>query len=263
MQNYNQKCLNHDRRFAEDADFLFVAQQSLEKHSFENQISISTQRGVSTSGNRNVLKSNSVIDIFKTVVGTPMYFKKFRQEILARMEQLGPFHFFITLSAAEMNWPEVTTAILHIQGEKIIYEDGWEEDEDKIKIQTIDIDNQEVILTLSEYKKKFIRSKSDFFKHNFFLITRMFNARVKAFIKLMTANGDIQHYSYRIEFQLRGMPHLHGIFWLNKNEIKDCFNENGEYKDKDVIKLIDKWISCGLKPGDDILNKLVKEVDSI
>ena len=78
VQNYNQKTLNHDRRFAEDADFLFVAQQSLEKHSFENQISISTQRGVSNSGNRNVLKSNSVIDIFKTVVGTPMYFKKFR-----------------------------------------------------------------------------------------------------------------------------------------------------------------------------------------
>ena len=76
VQNYNQKCLNHDRRFAEDADFLFVAQQSLEKHSFENQISISTQRGVSKSGNGNVLKSNSFIDVFKTVVGTPMYFKK-------------------------------------------------------------------------------------------------------------------------------------------------------------------------------------------
>ena len=66
VQNYNQKCLNHDRRYAEDADFLFVA---LEKQSFENQISISTQRGVSNSGNRNVLKSNSVIDVFKTVVG--------------------------------------------------------------------------------------------------------------------------------------------------------------------------------------------------
>ena len=261
VQNYNQKCLNHDRRFAEDADFLFVAQQSLEKHSFENQISISTQRGVSKSGNGNVLKSNSFIDVFKTVVGTPMYFKKFRNETLARMEQLGPFHFFVTLSAAEMNWPEITTAILHIQGKKIIYEDGWEEDEDKIKIQTIDKNNEEVILTLSEYKKKEIRNKSDFFKNNFFLITRMFNARVKAFIKLMTANGNIQHYSYRIEFQLRGMPHLHGIFWLNKNEIKDCFDENGDYKDDDVVKLIDKWISCALNPGDDILNKLVKEVN--
>ena len=261
VQNYNQKCLNHDRRFAEDADFLFVAQQSLEKHSFENQISISTQRGVSNSVNRNVLKSNTVIDVFKTVVGTPMYFKKFRNETFARMEQLGLFHFFVTLSAAEMNWPEVTTAILHLQGKKIIYEDGWEEDEDKIKIQTINTNNQEVILTLAEYKKNEIRNKSDFFKNNFFLITRMFNARVKAFIKLMTADGKINYYSYRIEFQLRGMPHLHGIFWLDKNEVKDCFNENGEYKDEEVIKLIDKWISCGLTPGDDILNKLVKEVN--
>ena len=31
VQNYSQKMLNHDPRFAQDEDFLFVAQQSLEK----------------------------------------------------------------------------------------------------------------------------------------------------------------------------------------------------------------------------------------
>ena len=40
VQNYSQKMLNSDPRFAQDEDFLFVAQQSLEKHSFENQISV-------------------------------------------------------------------------------------------------------------------------------------------------------------------------------------------------------------------------------
>ena len=259
VQNYNQKTLNHDRRFAEDADFLFVAQQALEKHSFENQITISTQRGVA-SNTKNGLKNNSVIDIFKTVVGTPMYFKKFRNEIFARMEQLGPFHFFVTLSAAEMHWPEVTTSILHIQGKKIIYQPGWEKDEDKITILVME-NNKEEYIPLSEYKKRFIRNKTDFFKNNFFLITRMFNARVKAFIKLMTADGKFSHYSYRIEFQLRGMPHLHGVFWLNENEIKDCIDENGQYKDENVVELIDKWISCSLNTGNEKLNKLIKDVN--
>ena len=259
VQNYNQKTLNHDRRFAEDADFLFVAQQSLEKHSFENQITISTQRGVA-SNTKNVLKNNSVIDIFKTVTGTPMYFKKFRNEIFARMEQLGPFHFFVTLSAAEMHWPEVTASILHIQGKKIIYESGWEEDEDKITILVIE-DNKEKYIPLSEYQRRFIRNKTDFLKNNFLLITRMFDARVKAFIKLMTADGKFSHYSYRIEFQLRGMPHLHGVFWLNENEIKDCIDENGQYKDKNVVEMIDKWISCSLDTGSEKLNKLVKDVN--
>ena len=189
------------------------------------------------SNTKNGLKNNSVIDIFKTVVGTPMYFKKFRNEIFARMEQLGPFHFFVTLSAAEMHWPEVTTSILHIQGKKIIYESGWEEDEDKVKILVIE-DNEEKYIPLSEYKRRFIRNNTDFLRINFFLITRMFNARVKAFIKLMTADGKFSHYSYRIEFQLRGMPHLHGVFWLNENEIKDCIDENGQYKDENVVELM-------------------------
>ena len=132
-QNYSQKTLNADPRFGQDTDFIFVAQQSLERHRFENQISISCQRGVSVSG-KEELKSNKAIDVFKDIPGTPSYWKKVRNDLFARMEQLGQFHFFFTLSCAEMKWPEVTTSILHTLGNKISYETGWEEDETKIKI---------------------------------------------------------------------------------------------------------------------------------
>ena len=65
------------------------------------------------------------------------------------MEQLGPFHFFFTLSAAEMRWPEVTTAILHYEQkiEKILYQPGWEEDEEKIKIYSIGWEKDESKIT--------------------------------------------------------------------------------------------------------------------
>ena len=36
------------------------------------------------------------------------------------------------------------------------------------------------------------------------------------------ANKDVEHYSYRIEFQVRGLPHLHGVFWLKETEAKKC-----------------------------------------
>ena len=49
-QNYSQKVFNHDPRFGQDTDFVFVAQQSLECHSFENQVSISLQRGIPRKG---------------------------------------------------------------------------------------------------------------------------------------------------------------------------------------------------------------------
>ena len=171
---------------------------------------------------------------------------------MARMEQLNPFHFFITLSAAEMNWPEVTTTILYKLGKTISYEKGWEEDECKIKIDNV---------PLPEHKKKNIRNKSSFYKKHFFLVTRMFDNRIKAFKKLLMASGRVSYYSYRIEFQLRGMPHLHGVFWLNKEEIENCLDENGDYKDKEITELIDKWVSCSLDTGSQKLDKLVKELN--
>ena len=83
---------------------------------------------------------SNAFDVFGKIPGTPAYWKFYRNELLARMEQLGPFHFFFTLSAAEMKWPEVTTAILHYeqQIDKIIYKPGWEEDEGQIEIYFID-----------------------------------------------------------------------------------------------------------------------------
>ena len=247
-QNYSQKSLNIDSRFGQDADFIFVAQQSLEKHRFESQISISCQRGAPMKGGDG-LKSNNAIDVFKDIPGTPPYWKKVRNDLFARMEQLGQFHFFFTLSAAEMKWSEVTTSILHTLGCKITYDPGWENDETKIKIDKT---------PLPEYKKK-IRNKSEFFKKHFLLITRIFDNRVKAFISLLKATGKVDNYTYRIEFQLRGMPHLHGVFWLTKEEINPCKNENGEYIDEKLIELTDRWVSCSLDTGDKELDKLVQK----
>ena len=129
VQNYSQKTLNHDPRFSQDSDFIFVAQQSLERHAFENQIAFSQYRGrvTNSSSGEKEFKTNDIIDVVD-IPGTPAYLKKFRNEFMAGMEQLNPFHFFITLSAAEMNWPEVTIAIMHKLGKKITYDKGWEED---------------------------------------------------------------------------------------------------------------------------------------
>ena len=68
------------------------------------------------------------------------------------------------------------------------------------------------------------------------------------------ANKDVEHYSYRIEFQVRGLPHLHGVFWLKQSEAENYQDENGEFLDSEVPKLIDKWISCSLDTGNEQMN---------
>ena len=251
-QNYNHKVLNKNRKFAEDPDFVFVAQQYLERHSFENQIAVSVQRGSRPFGGTDI-KNNNVIDVFKAIPGTPAYWKKYRNEIFARMEQLGAFHFFFTLSSGEMKWPEVTRSILHATGKIISYEAGWEEDESKIEIDG---------MKLPDYRETVInRNKSKFYKDQFLLITRIFDNKVKAFIKLLTANGEVQHFTYRIEFQVRGMPHVHGVFWLAEDIVKQYKNDKNEFIDATTPELIDKWISVSLNTGDEELDKIVKEVN--
>ena len=253
-QNYNSKLFNRNQKFVQDSDFVFVAQQHHERNTFESQVTFTSQRGKHKKmpdGSMKI-KTNDVVDVFKNIPGTPAYWKSFRNEVFARMEQLGPFNFFFTLSSAEMKWPEVTCSILHTLGKVISYEDGWEEDESKIKIDNV---------PLPQYKEENIRNKSAFYQKHYFLITRIFDNKVKAFIKLLMSSGEVANYSYRIEFQIRGMPHVHGVFWLRSDLIRPYLNENGEYLDDKIPDLINKWVSCSLENDDENLNNLVKDVN--
>ena len=71
---------------------------------------------------------------------------------------------------------------------------------------------------LWDYMKESGLSKTEVLKDNVFLITILFDARVKSMIKniLMGKGKDkvpISYYSYRVEFQARGMPHVHGKYY--------------------------------------------------
>ena len=191
-----QRFMNHNKIFAKNSDYLFVSQQFSERHLLENNISVSGQKGKTESGpdGTKILQCKNAFDVFTKIPGTPSYWKNFRNEIFARMEQLGPFHFFFTLSAAEMKWSDVSTAILHTKGEieKIVYLKDWEYDDNLIIV----VKTNGTETPLPEYMKN--EAKHKFYKDEFLLITRIFDNRVKAFINhILMANADVEHYSYR------------------------------------------------------------------
>ena len=101
-------------------------------------------------------------------------------------------------------------------------------------------------------------------KDKFVHITRMFDDRLKAFIKIMIMNGKTEYYCYRIEFQLRGLPHAHGVIWLKKEVIQKYIlhTDNGIEYTSDITELIDQWVSVSLDTGSEELNSLVKEVNT-
>ncbi|KAK6175978.1 hypothetical protein SNE40_014350 [Patella caerulea] len=68
--------------------------------------------------------------------------------------------------------------------------------------------------------------------------------------------GKVIDYFYRLEFQARGTPQAHWLFWIKNSPKID------EDKDEDVVDFIDKYISSELpdKDHDPELHEIVNSV---
>ena len=166
------------------------------------------------------------------------------------IENRGHFTFFFTLSSAEMHWPEVLVQVLRERGHHIEFlQEEWD-----YSYETVTVDGQ----LLSEFKKN-IKNMSDFLKPHYVTITRMFDRRVKSFMNRILKHLPVQHFTWRVEFQSRGMPHIHGVFWIPKKDLEPYETESGEFDPEKVSELADAWISCSLNTGDEVLDDLVKD----
>ena len=254
QQFYSQRIMNHDKRWSRDSSYLFVSQQYTERHALEREINISMNKG----SMRSVDKTNRIIplekslNILKKVPGTPSYWRVFKNDILAKVEQRGHFHIFFTLSCAERKWPEVLSALLGSEGRKITFLSlPWDGKESSILIDDV---------PLSEMRNRV--PITDKLKKNILLVTQMFDNRVKAFINRILKKSGVELYAYRLEWQIRGMPHIHGVAWLMQEMMKKYINESGNLICNDaLIELIDKWVSVSLNNEDPTLNELIKEVN--
>lgn len=280
---FPQRVTNFDNQFAKDADYIFMAQQFMERYALEKQINMSMNHGSFTKTEGDQIKlvpSDDKVTIFQSIPGTPAYWQKFRNEVYARMQQLGPFHLFYTLSCAEGRWASVIAEVLRIREKGKIEicfpEENWDGNMESVTVKTSDEieasvklwweKNQELyelpevtedvnlLVYYKWYLKQNIMSKTDFLKDHFILISRIFNNRVKAFHTEVMKKKGIKNYCYRVEFQMRGLPHIHGVAWLDQESTKDCLDDKGLFReDKDgeafIITLIDKWTKCSLNPG--------------
>ena len=74
-------------------------------------------------------------------------------------------------------------------------------------------------IAIEAHKEK-MDNKHKFYKDHFLLITRLFDNRLKAFIKhILMANENIEHYSYRIG-KLK-LYHFTAIIWTNSPDVND------------------------------------------
>ena len=147
------------------------------------------------------------------------------------MENNGPFQFFFTLSCADTRYEENFTSIL--QDHKIEYE--FRNGREHCLIDKLDL---ETFLKQNQSKHEFIRT-------NILTATRNFDHRLKTFINTVIMSKFnpmcVEFYNYRVEFQMRGAAHIHGVLWLDldmfmsKNPefscLKDAFDVIGNEGD--------------------------------
>ena len=151
--------------------------------------------------------------------------------MLAKLDNLGPFHLFFTLSCADLRWDENFAAIL---------QDKYDI---KYKIEMDDEGNWDTKVTARnrgsdlEYKplKQFIEedveeSQHELIRGNVLIATRYYQQRVKNFIcKIaMGANNpmNVKYYTYKVEFQDRGAGHIHGTLWLDMDKLEDLVRDD-------------------------------------
>ena len=134
---------------------------------------------------------------------------------------LGIPTWFLTLSAADLHWPEMIQAVALQLGRR---------------------------LSRDDVMKMSIGQRSTYLRQNPITGVHMFQHRVESFFSQYLLNdahplGHITDYVIKIEFQMRGSPHAHCLLW-----VKDAPKINQD-TDDDVCRFIDKYITAMIPKG--------------
>ena len=236
---------NKDNRFATNIEYLFYAQFLTDFKQVSDSINIALRKATNqtsmpiTAGllkdneyRKQLIQTDKGYQFLQTVRGSPAYCKKILYDLLGMIKQLGPFTWFLTLSAADLRWPETICIIADQFNVKLTKEDveimSWEE-------------------------------RCSWIRKNPITAARQFDYRVQQFIRLVINGGvlgNISDFYYRVEFQQRGSPHIHMVLW--SSDAPDF-----ESADEQVIaNFIDSYISCNL-PEEYIDEELYTLVNSL
>ena len=238
-----ERLRNKDTRFSNDPAYVFAAAAYLEKKQLQSNINVSYQRGKEIKSLEGVstFHLEDGFSVFDKISNTPKYWKNAKYEMLAKLDNLGPFQFFFTLSCADMRWNENFSAILRKLGVRIEYEvlpDGSE--------KTWVKDKNDQLVELREYLEQNIDSSlHEMIRTHIFIATRNYNNRVKAFIRdIITDKNNPMHVKYwstKVEFQGRGAAHNHRTIWVDMKKMElTCIDDEGKWFDLDSLLKLSK-----------------------
>ena len=175
--------------------------------------------------------SDSCYGFLHNMRSTIAYWQKAKMDLLSMFKTLGAPTYFITLTADDMNWPDLLLVLATRAG--------------------MEVTEESVCDLTAEQKHQLLLSDP-------VTTARHFSQRFQKILGFMKGPskpiGEIVDYFWRIEFQLRGSPHVHSLFWV-KNA-PDLQTVEGL---RDVPSFIDQYITTRIPQDgeDDELRELV------
>ena len=285
LQYFNQRLLNKDSRYSSSPCFVYAASTYIEKQQLERNINISYTRGTrrSTDEGNTIFNLEDSFAVLDKISNTPKYWQQAKNELIAKLENLGPFQFFFTLSCAEKRWLENMAVILKNSFEDKPISYKYREQTER-HAEDCDESQPEVELLIDgipmdEYfeHNNIQINIHDEMRKNVLTLTRHFDHRVKMFMKniVMGDNNpmNVQYFNYRIEFQARGAGHTHGVLWMDLEAVERDLEGNKIYHINNQGISVPKLIFPGVKEAmtkikndeiltDEDLENLVKFVDT-
>lgn len=148
---------------------------------------------VDTNFISNLVQHDEGYHILKGLRSSPAHWEAEKKKVLAMIRQFGLPSLFITLSAAETKWTELLVILTKL-------------------VDKTDISEAEAAQLSNSEKARLIRTDP-------VTCSRYFDYRFRQMVKLLKDKifepHVLIHYYWRIEFQHRGSPHCHGMYWIS------------------------------------------------
>ena len=236
----NTRLLSSDTRFAESPEYTFQCLHWSETVLVNNTITIHLKKANQEDLNAGKLKNKDnvhelhkqeqLFSSYRKLRGTPQYWNDMRLDMIAKIKYFGPYTFFISGSAADFKWPELIMIIAKQYGEN---------------------------LTIQEIEDMTPQKRRNYLARNPVTVARHIDYIFEQLWKCVILSGEhpigqILNYDMRKEMQARGTEHFHSAV-----HVKDA-PRIGKDTDTDVIKFIDKNISCQIP--DILIDKTLNEL---
>ena len=156
--------------------------------------------------------------IFRTVRNSPPYFDWKKREVLAMCRQIGYPTIFFSLSSADTQWEQLLQCLGKLVDNK-----------------TYSFEYIKTEMTIAK--------KCQLISAHPAACSRYFHHRVEKYIKMILMGphspfGEVVDFFYRVEFQKRGSPHIHGFLWVKGAPNVRTATET------DMCDYVDSCMSC-------------------